>query len=155
MYRNSMRYGYGGPGFYNPYSPYGYGGSYYTSYVAVPVSNTKTSGSSAVAESNTLRSPAYRQRVSRGADKIAGDTKDVPNSRRAIASRNTSNERSSTTNARVASTERDFSRSQNEYYSRNGSRNATSGVSARTAERSSTYTSSRNLQSSINNTSSA
>ncbi len=154
MYRNSMMYGYGRSGYYNPYS-YGNGGGY-NSYVVVPASSgSKTSNNAAVAESNTLRSPAYRQRVSRGADKIAGDTKDVPNTRRAIASRNTNNERISTANARVASAERDFSRSQNEYYSRNGSRNATSAVSARTAERSSTYTSSRNLQNSINTTSAA
>jgi len=151
----SSRYGYGGPGYYCPYPSYGYGSGYNSSYIAVPVSGgSQASNTAAVAESNRLRPPAYRERVPRGDDKMVGDTKDVPNTRRALATQSTSNERISTANARVAS-ERDFSRSQNEYYSRNGSRNATSTVSASTTGRNSTYTSSRDLGNSISTTSAA
>lgn len=147
MYRNSMMYGSGG---------YGYGSGYGSSYVAVPVSGgSQASNTGAVAESNTLRAPSYRTRASRGSDRVTGDTQDVPNARRTLATtRSATNERGSTANARLAN-ERDFSRSQNEYYSRNGSRNATSTVSASTTGRSSTYTSSRDLESSVSNTSAA
>ncbi|MGD9327628.1 MAG: hypothetical protein PVH48_01600 [Cyclobacteriaceae bacterium] len=154
MYRNSMMYGYGGSGFYSPYSSFGYGGRYGATYVAVPVSTgSKSSSTGAVAESNTLRSPSYRTRASRGSDQVAGVAQDAPNTRRAIATRSTENERVSTSNARVA--DRDFSRSQNEYYSRSGSRNATSTVSSSSSARNTAYTSSRNMGSSISNTSAA
>jgi hypothetical protein len=126
MYRNSMMYGYGGPGFCPYPSSYGYGSGYGSSYVAVPVSTgSKSSNTGAVTESNTLRSPSYRTRASRGSDEATAVSQDeVPNTRRAVATRRTSNDRVSSANARVAA-DRDFSRSQNEYYSRNGSRNAT------------------------------
>ena len=152
----SSRYGYGGPGHYSPYPSYGYGSGYNSSYIAVPVSGgSQASNTAAVAESNTLRTPSYRTRASRGSDQAIGDTQDVPNTRRTLATtRSATNERGSTANARLAN-ERDFSRSQNEYYSRNGSRNATSTVSASTTGRSSTYTSSRNLGNSISTTSAA
>jgi hypothetical protein len=156
MYRNSMMYGYGGPGYYCP-SPFNaYGSGYGSSYVAVPVSGgSQASNTAAEAESNTLRAPTYRTRASRGSDRVTGDTQDVPNTRRTLATtRSATNERGSNANARLAN-ERDFSRSQNEYYTRNGSRNATSTVSASTTGRSSTYTSSRDLESSITNTSAA
>ncbi len=149
MYRNSMMYGYGGPGFYCPYPSYGYG--YGTSYVAVPVSAGSSSGT--VAESNTLRSPAYRTRTSRGSDQAARVSQDAPNTRRAIATRSTTNERGSSSNARVA--DRDFSRSQNEYYNRRGSRNATTTVASSSSARNTAYTSSRDLGSSVSNTSAA
>lgn len=156
MHRNSMMYGYGGPGYYCPSPSYGYGSGYGSTYAVVPTSggSKATNSSGAVAESNTLRAPSYRTRTSRGADQVTGDTKDVPNTRRALATRSTTNERVSSPNARVAS-DRDFSRSQNEYYSRNGSRNATSTVSTSSTSRSKAYTSSRDLGSSITNTSAA
>ncbi len=152
MYRNSMMYGYGGPGFCSPFSSYGYGSGYGATYVAVPVSSGSQS-SGAVAESNTLRSPSYRTRASRGSDQVAGVAQDAPNTRRTIATRSTANERVSSPNARVA--DRDFSRSQNEYYSRSGSRNATSTVSSSSSARNTAYTSSRNMGSSVSNTSAA
>jgi hypothetical protein len=153
MYRNSMMYGYGGPG-YCPYPSYGFGSGYGTSYGGVPVSTgVKSSNTGTVAESNTLRSPSYRTRASRGSDQATAVAQDVPNTRRALATRSTTNDRVSSANARVA--DRDFSRSQNEYYSRSGSRNATSTVSSGSNVRNTAYTSSRNMGSSVSNTSAA
>ena len=144
-YGSMPYYGYGGPGFYCPYPSYGYGG--YSGYNYVTTYYTGTSSSGSGGESNSLIAPSYRQRVSRGSDRIAGDTKDVPNNRRTMATRNANTGTETASNARVAN--RDFSRSQNEYYNRTGSRNATSTVASRTTTRNNaTYTSTRNLDNS-------
>jgi hypothetical protein len=125
---SSMRYGYGGYPYYCSYPSYGFGSGYSVTYITTSGSNVSKTGT----ESNRLESPSYRNRISRGSDRITRESQEGSNARIVNSRRNEVSETQSVANARTAS-DRDFSRSQNEYYSR--SRNTTSAVSSTTINR--------------------
>jgi len=141
---SAMRYGYGGPGYYNPYGmyyndPYGmYNSGLYSGYgSSSPYSGgVKRAVTTPSNQNMGLQNPVYRNRVSRGSDVYEGDD-NVINKRRASQDRISAQDNESTVNARTASY-KDYSTSQNEYYnSRTASRNGnTTYASSRSTDRS-------------------
>lgn len=155
---NSMMYGYGGPGYYNPYGMYDpysmYNNSMYTGY------NTSTVNSGVIAQTVTTSSPDnngiinpnYRNRVSRGSD-VYSRNDNVPNRRTASEERISAQDNESTVNARTAN--KDYSISQNEYYnSRTASRNGNSTYASNRSSNGSTVNT-RNVSGNTVGTSSA